>query len=265
MPFTVNGLLVRTVAEDPELVEAMEEIVSRVWPAFVVQGHGLFADMPADWEGVYSRWPHLNFAISEPGSTTLLAGANSLAMPWHGALNELPARGWSWAMYTAALAHDAGETPYTQCALGVSIVPEAQGRGLSGLMLQIMKQLGQQAGLQRMIAPVRPSFKARYPLNSIDEYVEWCDAGGLAFDPWLRTHQRIGGRRLAVCHESMGIRGSVAEWQAWSGLRFPVSGAYAAPHCLAPLQIDREQDHGVYIEPNVWVVHEYSAQEELPQ
>lgn len=259
MPFTFAGLTVTTVAEDPALAEQIEAIVRRVWPAVILEGHGLFADMPHDWWGVYSRWPQLQFAVSASGSSTLLAGANALAMAWHGPLNALPARGWAWAMHSAAAAQEVGEAPVTQCALGVSILPEAQGRGLSATMLQIMKELGKRAGLARLVAPVRPSWKARYPLTTIDDYVMWRHSDGLSFDPWLRSHERIGGRRLAVCHESMGIQGTVAEWERWSGLRFPVSGAYAVDHCLAPVQISLEDDRGRYIEPNVWVMHEYAA------
>jgi len=33
------------------------------------------------------------------------------------------------------------------------------------------------------------------------------------------------------------------------------SGAVVVPGALSPIHVSREQDHAVYIEPNVWVHH----------
>jgi hypothetical protein len=38
-------------------------------------------------------------------------------------------------------------------------------------------------------------------------------------------------------------------------MRFPESGVYVFPECLAPLTIDVEADVGRYWEPNVWMRH----------
>jgi hypothetical protein len=35
----------------------------------------------------------------------------------------------------------------------------------------------------------------------------------------------------------------------------PESGTYVVPGALVPIEIDRERDEGVYVEPNVWMVH----------
>lgn len=259
MPFEIDGLLVRTVAEEPALEAQMEDLVVRVWPAYVVESRSAFADMPVRWSDVYRRWPLLQFALSEPGAETILAGGNSLALAWDGALEDLPARGWTWAMYNGAADDDAGHAPLTQCALSITVAPEAQGRGLSALMVRAMKRLGQEAGLRRLVAPVRPSLKARYPLSTLEEYVTWRTPDGHAFDPWMRTHERVGGRFLHVCAQSMGMAGSVADWERWSGLRFPVPGQYAVEGCLAPVDIDLAADRGLYIEPNAWMVHEFGG------
>ena len=54
---------------------------------------------------------------------------------------------------------------------------------------------------------------------------------------------------------SLRITGTVAEWEEWTETPFPESGTYVFPHCLAPLEVDREADLGAYWEPNVWVRH----------
>ena len=53
----------------------------------------------------------------------------------------------------------------------------------------------------------------------------------------------------------MVISGSVAEWEAWSGLAFPASGEYVVPGALVPVEVDREHDVATYVEPNVWMRH----------
>ena len=63
----------------------------------------------------------------------------------------------------------------------------------------------------------------------------------------------LGGEIVKVCERSMVIRGSRAEWEAWTGLQFPESGSYVIPGALHPVQFDLEADEGVYVEANVWV------------
>ena len=51
------------------------------------------------------------------------------------------------------------------------------------------------------------------------------------------------------------VTGTVAKWEEWTEMAFPESGAYAVSGALVPIEIDRERDEGVYVEPNVWMVH----------
>ena len=53
----------------------------------------------------------------------------------------------------------------------------------------------------------------------------------------------------------MTVRGTVAEWEAWTGLFMPQSGSYVVTGALVPVEIDRERDMGLYVEPNCWMVH----------
>ncbi len=61
-------------------------------------------------------------------------------------------------------------------------------------MLAAMREIAQRNGLRHLIAPVRPSWKERYPLTLIEHYVRWRRADGQLLDPWLRTHERLGAR-----------------------------------------------------------------------
>ncbi|GAA3039899.1 hypothetical protein GCM10017559_80300 [Streptosporangium longisporum] len=97
--------------------------------------------------------------------------------------------------------------------------------------------------------------KARYPLTPMERFVTWVRRDGSPFDPWLRTHHRMGARILCPAERSMTVTGTVDEWQRWASMEFPDSGSYVVPGALVPVTIDREADLGEYVEPNVWMRH----------
>jgi hypothetical protein len=122
-------------------------------------------------------------------------------------------------------------------------------------MIEAMREVALEAGFDDVIACVRPTEKARYPLLPIETYAAWRRDDGLPFDPWLRVHARAGARIVRASPRSMTIAGSIAEWEEWTGMRFPASGQYVVEGALAPVEIDVEADRGVYLDPNVWMVH----------
>jgi hypothetical protein len=122
-------------------------------------------------------------------------------------------------------------------------------------MLDVMAEVARDACLGDLIAPVRPSLKDRYPITPIEQYVSWTRENGEPFDPWIRIHTRRGGQIVKPIPHSMRITGTVAEWEEWTGMRFPGDGQYTFPAGLAPVEIDHRRDRGSYWEPNVWIVH----------
>ncbi|MFD7404641.1 hypothetical protein ACFV7R_18655 [Streptomyces sp. NPDC059866] len=118
-----------------------------------------------------------------------------------------------------------------------------------------MREAARDAGLARVVAPVRPTTKERYPLTPIERFMTWRRPDGTALDPWIRTHERLGAEILAAAPASQTMTGTVAEWERWTGLILPESGEYVIPGGLSPLRVDRSADLGVYQEPNVWLRH----------
>ena len=77
---------------------------------------------------------------------------------------------------------------------------------------------------------------------------------GSHFDPWLRLHERLGGRIVAPAPASMTIEAPVADWEEWTGVAMPDDGDYLIPGGLAPVEV--RDGVGRHVEPNVWLVHE---------
>ena len=143
--------------------------------------------------------------------------------------------------------------PDTLSALVAVVDRSRQGRGLSQLLIRAMAGLARAHGFPALVAPVRPTWKDRYPLIPMERYITWRRDDGLPFDPWLRVHERLGATLVEVCDASMVIRGTAAEWEEWTGLVFPGDGDYLVPGGLVPVRV--VDGHGVYVEPNVWMRH----------
>jgi GNAT superfamily N-acetyltransferase len=252
-----EGLIVRTVADDPALVDTIQGLVDAVWPLYMREMHyARGARYRPDYFGLFKRWPHLQTAIYDPGSEEIIASTMACALAWEGDEQDLPDEGWDWQVTTAAADHDAGSKPTTLGAVSITIHPDHRGRALSSGLLRLMRQLGRQEGTRRLIAPVRPTTKAHHPFTDMDEFLSWETPEGYSQDPWIRTHQRLGARVVRPCRLSMQLDGTVAEWSAVTGEIFTRSGDYPIANGLHPLRIDLDADYGYYAEPNVWMVHD---------
>jgi len=141
-------------------------------------------------------------------------------------------------------------------ALAAEVEGDQQGRGLSRVIIEAMAAAARRAGLGPLIAPVRPSWKDRYPLIPIAAYATWRRHDGLPFDPWMRVHARLGAAVLRPEPQSMQITAPVADWEEWTGLQLPGPGQYVFPGGLAPLTV--ADGTGEYWEPNVWMLHPVS-------
>lgn len=222
------------------------------WPEFML--HDPVAN--ENWHELFDRFIDYQFALMDTENDRMAAMGNSLPFHWDEDVTALPEGGWDWVFLKAIDDHKNGVTPNIQSAIQIAIHPDYQSQGLSSIMVQAMRGIANAKGFRYLVAPVRPNQKSRYPLTSMDDYIHWTTAGGLPFDAWLRVHARAGARILKPCHEAMTIRGTCEEWESWTGLVFPQSGEYYIPGALKPMTMDIEKDEGIYVEPNVWMVHE---------
>ncbi|HEY6057902.1 MAG TPA: hypothetical protein VIV06_07705 [Candidatus Limnocylindrales bacterium] len=248
MTVPAGHLLVR-VADRPDLWAPANAMASAAWPEFMQ--HDPVADRL--WRRLSEDWPTWQLVLVDP-TGAVAAVSQAAPLQWDGTEAGLP-DGWDAQFERSAADLEAGQAPDTLGAIQINVAGDRRGEGLSSLMLEAMCGSAREAGLQALIACVRPTEKARYPLLSIETYAAWQRPDRLPFDPWLRVHARAGGRLVRVSPRSMTMVGSIAEWQAWTGLTFPVSGPYVVDGALAPVEIDLAADRGVYHDPNVWVVH----------
>ena len=236
--------VVATVADRPDLVEPAWEATQDLLPEY--NNHGDVLNRY--WGRLTEERAEFQFTLADGDEP--LARVRSIPVRWDGTVEDLPA-GIDGAI---ARGFDEGGANVL-CALLIAVPRALQSRGLSRVALEGMVGLARAHGLPDLIAPVRPSWKERYPLVPIERYAGWRRDDGLPFDPWLRVHARLGAELLRPEPESLRITGTVAEWEEWTAMPFPESGEYVFPHGLAPLAVDRGADRGAYWEPNVWMRH----------
>jgi GNAT superfamily N-acetyltransferase len=236
----------------PDYRDHAGDIAEASWPEFML--HDSVAD--ENWHELFDRFSEYQFALMDTETNRMAAMGNSLPFHWEEDISELPELGWDWVFLKAVEDHKNNLPPNIQSAIQIAIHPDYRSQGLSTEMIYAMRDIGRSKGYKYLVAPVRPNQKSHYPLISIDDYIKWTTGEGLPFDAWLRVHARVGAGILKPCHEAMTIRGTRAEWEEWTGVKFPQSGQYYIPGALNPMEMDIEKDEGVYIEPNVWVVHE---------
>ncbi len=166
---------------------------------------------------------------------------------------ELPDAGWDGVVRWAHADRALGRPASALSALEITLLPSHRGRGASRVVLDAMRDRARDLGLRHVVAPVRPTAKHLEPFTPMDEYAGRRAADGLPADPWLRVHVRAGGTVVKVAPTSMVVAGTVADWTRWTAVAFGASRQVAVPGALAPVHVSLEQDHAVYVEPNVWV------------
>jgi GNAT superfamily N-acetyltransferase len=195
------------------------------------------------WARLYEEFPAFQLVLEDGGE--LVAEVHSL--PVH-VDAELPA-GWDDAFERGMELGDGN----VLCLLAIAVQPHRRGGGIAATMIEAARRAAAAEGLAAVIAPVRPTLKPSYPLIPIEQYIEWRRDDGSHFDPWIRVHERAGAAIVQAAPRSLLIEAPVADWEVWTGMRFPADGTYVVPELLAPLEV--RDGVGVHVEPNVWLRH----------
>lgn len=245
---SVSDLTIYTYEQRPTL-ETRGDDLNKLWPDFIHHNAAAARYYPA----MFEHFGAFQLYWVDADDTTAAAGY-AIPLAWDGTPDGLPA-GWDDALARGIEGHAAGDPPTTLCSLMACVAPDYLGRGLGTQIMRAMCDRARESGFATLIAPVRPTLKSAYPRMTMAQYLQWRRTDGSFFDPWLRVHQHLGAEVLGIAEHSLTISGTVAQWEAWTGLTFPESGEYIVPGALVPVAVDCEADTGTYREPNVWMAH----------
>jgi hypothetical protein len=242
-----------TLAERPDLEPQIDRLSVDAWPLFLRHSNN------RHWHSLFEIFAPYQLLLCNPDNS-LIAVGHTVPLVWDGSAADLPST-IDEIIIRAERGHATSQAPNTFSALAAMVAPKRRGQRLSRDILLEMKALARRNGCDALIAPVRPTLKSHYPLTPMERYVAWTLPGGEPFDPWLRVHWRLGARSLRIAPNTMTVEGTIQDWEQWTGMAFPESGAYVVPGALQPVVMDCERDWGRYEEPNFWMRH---PAEELP-
>ena len=255
--FPAERLAVATLAEQPELrAQVFSAEFAAAVPEFLRHDPAAalyYADRALD--------RYLDFALAavdRDQPDRVIARAFSVPFAYRDGTpgrNELPDGGWDAVIRWADADWRAGRRATVVSALEIMVLPPYRGRGVAALMLSELLTNTWMRGFGDLYAPLRPTDKHREPDVPFADYVARTRSDGLPHDAWVRAHVRVGGRVVKVAPCSMMIGGTVAEWRRWTGLDLAHSGETVVSGALSPVHVSLEQDHAVYVEPNLWVHH----------
>ncbi|WP_141993464.1 hypothetical protein [Bacillus sp. B4EP4a] len=98
----------------------------------------------------------------------------------------------------------------TLFAMNIAIHADYQKSGLSQRLLSEFKKLANKKGVEKIV-PVRPSFKVDYPLTPFDDYVHWKREDNTPFDPWIRTHWKLGAKIVRPIYKAFTVTGTIKD------------------------------------------------------
>jgi GNAT superfamily N-acetyltransferase len=241
-----NGIEVFTAEERPDLWERSRTLFTTNWPEYNMHGNRTARYFRA----LYPQHARFQILLYDASADDIVGRGRTIPFRWDGTLDDLPA-GMD-AVGDRAIDDPGPATALS--ALAAEVADDRQRLGLSSLIIEAMAEAARRGGLSPLVAPVRPSWKDRYPITPIERYARWVRPDGLPFDPWLRVHVRLGATLLRTERKSLEIEAPVSDWEEWTGMAFPEDGEYVFPAGLAPLTV--RDGIGSYWEPNIWMRHE---------
>ena len=244
--------VVTTLARN-DLIKKGDEIVAEIYPEFMMHD-----EIANEWfHQLYDNFPEFQYWLLD--GEEIVGIGNSIPLFWNDKLENLPDKGWDWAIVKGFKDKEKNIKPNLLCALSITINPRYQGKGMSTEMIRSMVKIGKKSSLESLIIPVRPTLKKDHSQIEVEKYISWKREDGKLFDPWLRVHEKLGGEIIKVCSKAMTIKDSISDWESWTGLKFPEEGKYIIKGALSPVEFDLKKDVGIYIEPNVWVKHNFGV------
>ncbi len=237
-----------TASDRPDLDDEAAAAFRARWPEFI------FHDPvpPLYMSRVHDYFADLDILVLLDGR--VVAGGWGVRFAWDGTLADLP-EGYDAALIRSVEDREAGRASTALSFMAAAVHPDHDSRGLAAEVLVALVERAIAAGIEHVVAPIRPTAKHQHPEVLMSEYAAWLRDDGLSVDPWIRTHQRMGATILKVAPNSMVIPGTVAEWEKWADMSLPVSGTYVVPDALNLLEVDRDSDSAVYREENLWMQH----------
>ncbi len=214
----------------PEVYRLSEE----AWPRFLLDESDIpdpilkFQISTVDFEKRFRA-----YGIRESSTGKLIAFIQAVLVAIDRSVQELPALGWRFSIQNASVNSLKNCVSLTEACVD----RKYRGRGFAKALIQGAKIEARALGFDMVIAPVRPTGKTAYPLESMEMYCRRQLPDGRIFDPWLRTHHEAGAQIMNICEDSVLVRANLTKWREWTKLQLNENGLCVIEGGLVPLDV----------------------------
>ena len=223
----------------------IENLHKDTWPDFF-KGSQVIKDY---WSKLYVEFPEYQFCLVNQ-KDEVVAAINTIPIKWSGNKDDVPS-GWDDGLKKAF----STDNKNTLFILAGAIKASEKGKKLSYEILKLAKNISFVLGFSHVLAPVRPVFKKDFKDKSLEEYAKLKTANNFPFDPWLKVHEKIGGKIVSYCNESQFVEGTLEQWKLWTGNTFKKSGLYNVNDAMQKIEINIEENTGKYFDQAIMYSH----------
>lgn len=150
-------------------------------------------------------------------------------------------------------------TGNTLCLMSMNVDPIIQGERLAPKLLEGMRDVAKELGVQHLISSFRPSgfgdYKLRHGQISFEEYCRLTREDGEPLDPWLRSTSRLRMQPLRIEEQSMKVTVPLDTFQEYQQSYNPHKWKEVTEgrwECGETGTWTVQRDQAVYVEPNLW-------------
>jgi hypothetical protein len=214
--------------------------------------------------------------IGEDGQKVILATLSMNQIHWNGDVTQLP----NWDTVVGVHTTDYSETYQpagnTLVMMSMNVAPDAKGKQLPTKLIEYVKLLAQELGIEHVIGSFRPSGYGAAKLKHLNEhgeslpFWEYCtmqqELSGKPVDPWLRSLSWNGMQMLKEDNQAMVVTVPLAEFQHYQQSFKPELWQEVQPgvwECgeVGTWTVNEAAGTATYQESNVWGVVPTQPQE----
>jgi len=181
-------------------------LMTKVWPRYLIEKSDI--EEPQEPTSLSDEELSKRFrlwGIRRKSDSKLVAFASAVLISVDPKATSYSNEGWRFALN----AYYRGGKVNCLCLLSANVDPEFRSLKFSYALIQAAKEIARSLNLYCVLAPVRPTQKSQFPSMPISEYLEMKSSQGELYDPWLRTHKKLGGEILNICSESVLVKASL--------------------------------------------------------
>lgn len=212
---------------------------------------------------IANNYPHIQL-LARDSRGMLVGTITANRIDWDGNPKSLIKR--TWDEVADGVQHKGDySTTYrpdgnTLCLMSTSVDPTMRGHGIATQLIEGMRNVAIESGIEHLVGPFRPSGYGNYKLRTVNpvdiaDYCKMTDADGQPVDPWIKFATRQGMIQYGITDPSMTVVVDKATFDTYRDTLQPTrwkKNEDGTWECGETGRWRLNGDYATYTEPNLW-------------